>query len=715
MTRWQRRARLMVALFAIVFAVVVFFAFRRRPGTAAPQPAPIDPKAVVESTSGHVVQVKGTRENVAVDFEKQFTYKDGSSRLLNVKVTATDRRDGRVFTLTGKEGQVTDNPSSYSIHGDVRLAAQDGLTASTEHAAYSDSNGILHAPGAARFTKGRIAGTGVGMIYNKNKDTITILDKTVIHVGPDEKGGSGAPGTDVTCETATYARKEKYIRFERGVKIVRGGQTTETDEATAHLSDDEKRIERVELHGSARVVEAAPAAGTLQALSGRDMDLKYRGDQEVLEHALITGGAAIQVAGDPGTEGRRIAASRIDITLAPDGSTPTALVGRDAVELTFPASQGAGARTVRANALNARGEPGRGLTAARFTGNVEFRESVPAAPSTGSGRADERLARSQTLDVALKPGMADIEEAKFSGAVRFEEGALTTRSAAARYLVAAGTVELTGSEPPPGAAVPHVVNEQIAVDATTINLTLAGPKMKAEGTVKSVLQPQKNSQTTRLPSMLKQDQPVNVVGDALDYDGTVSKAIYTGSAQLWQGDTSIRAARIVIDDKAGDLAASGAAGTVTTSVMLEQVNATTKAKERIRSLGTSKEFVYEDASRRATYTGEAHLSGPEGDMTAPRIELFLKPSGDELERAEAYENVTLRETGRRTTGTRMTYFADTEQYKVSGSPVRVVDECGGETVGTTLTFDKTHDTIVLDGKKQFRTESKGVSKCGSAL
>jgi LPS export ABC transporter protein LptC len=707
MTPWQRRARVLVALFAIVFAVVVFFAFRRRPaGTTAPQLAPLDPKAVVESTAGHVVQVKGTRENVAIDFEKQVTYKDGSSRLLNVKVTATDRHNGRVFTLTGKEGQVTDNPSSYSIHGDVRLAAQDGLTASTEHAAYSDSNGILHAPGAARFTKGRINGTGVGMIYNKTKDTITILDKAVIHVGPDEKGGSGAAGADVTCDTATFARKEKYIRFERNVKIVRGGQTTETDEATAHLSDDEKRIERVELHGSARMTESAAAAGALQALSGRDMDLKYRGNDEVLEHALITGGAKIQLAGDPGTEGRRIAASTIDITLAPDGSTPTALVGREAVELTFPAQQDTAARTVRANALNARGEPGRGLTAARFTGNVEYREKAGSA---------DRTAKSNTLDVALKPGMADIEEAKFAGTVRFEEGALATRSAAARYMVAAGTVELTGSEPPPGAAVPHVVNEQIAVDATKIDLTLAGPKMKAEGSVKSVLQPQKSAENTKLPSMLKQDQPVNVVGDALDYDGTISKAIYTGSAQLWQGDTSIRAARIVIDDKSGDLAGSGGAGTVMTSVMLEQMNSTTKAKERIRSLGTSKEFVYEDAIRRATYTGDAHLSGPEGDMTAPRIELFLKPSGDELERAEAYENVTLRESGRRTTGTRMTYFAETEQYKVSGSPVRVVDECGGETVGTTLTFDKTHDTIVLDGKKQFRTESKGASKCGSAL
>ena len=704
MTPWQRRARVLVALFAIVFAVVVFFAFRRRPPvTAAPQLAPLDPKAVVESTAGHVVQVKGTRENVAIDFEKQVTYKDGSSRLVNVKVTATDRHDGHVFTLTGKEGQVTDNPSAYSIHGDVRLAAQDGLTASTEHAAYSDSNGILHAPGAARFAKGRINGAGVGMIYNKNKDTITILDKAVIHVGPDEKGGAGA---DVTCETATFARKEKYIRFERNVKIVRGGQTTEADEATAHLSDDEKRIERVELHGSARIAEVAPAAGALQGLSGHDMDLKYRGSEEVLEHALITGGAAIQVAGDPGTEGKRIAATTIDITLAPDGSTPTALVGREAVELAFPPQQDAAARTVKANALNARGEPGRGLTAARFTGRVEYREK--------SGSID-RTARSNALDVALKPGMADIEEATFNGAVRFEEGALTTRSAAARYVVAAGTVELTGSEPPPGAAVPHVVNEQIAVDATKIDLTLAGPKMKAGGSVKSVLQPQKGSDTTKLPSMLKQDQPVNVVGDALDYDGTISKAIYTGAAQLWQGDTSIRAARIVIDDKSGDLAGSGGAGTVMTSVMLEQANSTTKAKERVRSLGTSKEFVYEDAIRRATYTGDAHLSGPEGDMTAPRIELFLKPSGDELDRAEAYENVTLRESGRKTTGTRMTYFAETEQYKVSGSPVRVVDECGGETVGTTLTFDKTHDTIVLDGKKQFRTESKGASKCGSAL
>ena len=57
-----------------------------------------------------------------------------------------------------------------------------------------------------------------------------------------------------------------------------------------------------------------------------------------------------------------------------------------------------------------------------------------------------------------------------------------------------------------------------------------------------------------MPSMLKQDQPVNVIGDELDYDGSRSKAIYTGSAQLWQGETSIKGASITIDNKTGDLA-----------------------------------------------------------------------------------------------------------------------------------------------------------------
>src|SRR5262249_32639832 len=133
-------------------------------------------------------------------------------------------------------------------------------------------------------------------------------------------------------------------------------------------------------------------------------------------------------------------------------------------------------------------------------------------------------------------------------------------------------------------------------------------------------------------------------------------------------------------------------------------------KERVHSAGNASDFRYEESQRRATYSGDAHLKGPQGDMTAAVIELYLKPSGNEVDRAEAYSDVHLRESGRQTSGTRMTYFADDERYLISGTPVTIVDECGQETSGHTLTFNKATDTITVDGKKQFRTQGKA-GKC----
>src|SRR5262249_56051020 len=98
-------------------------------------------------------------------------------------------------------------------------------------------------------------------------------------------------------------------------------------------------------------------------------------------------------------------------------------------------------------------------------------------------------------------------------------------------------------------------------------------------------------------------------------------------------------------------------------------------KDRKPWVATAKDLKYEDATRRLTYTGNAHMSGPEGDMTASRIELYLKPSGDELDRAEAYENLTLREQNRETKGSKMIYTTDNETYVITGAPVKIVDQC----------------------------------------
>jgi lipopolysaccharide export system protein LptA len=104
---------------------------------------------------------------------------------------------------------------------------------------------------------------------------------------------------------------------------------------------------------------------------------------------------------------------------------------------------------------------------------------------------------------------------------------------------------------------------------------------------------------------------------------------------------------------------------------------------------------------------DAHMSGPEGDMSAAKIDLYLKESGDELERAEAFEKVTLREQSRETKGAKMIYTTANETYVITGAPVTILDQCKRETVGKTLTFNKGTDRIVVDGNAQIRTQTKG--------
>src|SRR5206468_8164717 len=115
--------------------------------------------------------------------------------------------------------------------------------------------------------------------------------------------------------------------------------------------------------------------------------------------------------------------STLDIGLAPDGSTPTALTAREKVELTIPAESGAPARTIQSANLDAKGAEGRGLTSAHFHGAVHFLEE---------GQPVSRAARSETLDVTLKAGMSGFEDARLVRAVRFVQGKLVATSAAAQ-------------------------------------------------------------------------------------------------------------------------------------------------------------------------------------------------------------------------------------------------------------------------------------------
>jgi lipopolysaccharide export system protein LptA len=243
--------------------------------------------------------------------------------------------------------------------------------------------------------------------------------------------------------------------------------------------------------------------------------------------------------------------------------------------------------------------------------------------------------------------------------------------------------------------------------------------MKADTAVRSLLQPQQDTSgkgATHVPSMLKQDKPVNVRANRLEYDGGASVATYSGNARLWQEDTTIQADKIVLDDKTGNLHATTSVRSIMT---LTQQSSDQKAQKPSpasqQTTTVAEELVYEDAKHRATYTTKAHMIGPDGDVTADKIELYLAEQGGELERAEAYGSVISRQETRRAYGNHLTYVSAKDEYTMVGTPVKVYDDTPPNcklTRGATLTFHKANDTITSSGNEVANTKTESIT-CGT--
>jgi LPS export ABC transporter protein LptC len=709
--RWQRKARTGVAIFGIVFAVVVYAAIgERQATTSAAPPSRFDPKAILESIGSKVQQVRLAKQDYIVEADRQLTYEDGSTRLVGVRIRIPDR-DGRTVMIFGREAHTANDQKELQLTGDVKLSSSDGFEVSTDSAAFDQNTGMLMAPGTVSFHKAGLTGSGVGMSYDNNNEILSLSDMADVTMHNAE----GDVTMSFTSGAATLARHD-HLELSEGMEAHRGEQVLEADHGLARLSEDEEVITFIELRGNSRV----SGGGTFDAMSAKDIDLDYSDDGETLERVVLTGAGAIAMAGTEGAAGRQFMGETLDLAFAPDTSL-TKVSGRGNVRVDLPAA-GAAARSVSAQSFDGTGEPGKGLTVARFADRVAYREEA-------QGTNAPRTAASNALVLGLA-GDA-IASAQFTGAVKFEErGGLTASAATARYDPARGTLQLAGADAGGG---PRVANSDITIDATAIDVTLEGGVMTAKGSVKTTLQPSRRAGGSdpprtdgRLPGLLKEGQGANVNAEALAYQGSGGKAIYTGSAALWQGETAIRGDVITIDQEKGDLIARGAARS---TLMLD-----TGA-----SVGTAGEIHYDEAKRLISYVGaappapvepaagvaaapvvaapavaaQAHLIGAQGDLRADRIDVALGRENGTADRLEAYTKVTVKVDTRVATGDRLTYFSEDGRYLLSGAPnvgVSVVEGCR-ETTGKTLTFFKSTDRIIVDGNEELRTQTKRGGPC----
>ena len=708
--RWQKIARLVIAAFVIVFAAVVFVAVRRpapRPEAAGTTRTDKDSVAEVRGTGEYVRHAAG-KVSFKVLFESQLMYPDGRNVLKNATITLPDR-NGRTITVTGGEAElVAPNEgqtelSTARLSKNVTLKASDGLEVRSADATYDDKTGVVTVPGQVEFTRGRMTGSGVGATYDRTRDVLWLLERAKIVVTPAENG-SGT--VEATAGAAGLARAEHYVRLDRDAHVVGDGRTLDAQAITFQLTSDDRLIQSVTLRGDSRIAGAPGAAGA-EGMSARDIDLTYGPDGRSLQEARLMENAVVQLAGSAATGARRIAARSIDMMFGPDGSTVTGLSANENVQVDLPAADDTPARRINSATLSAGGASG--LQTATFGGGVVYHETRPAGRGAPAG---DRTGRSQRLVVETQPGLGAIQQADFRGNVQIVDGVTTAEGQRAIYKIAQDSLDLAPSgEPGPP---PSVNDGRVVVNARTISFTVSTRKLRADTDVRSSFQPAKRGEKAvpnasgrggastdgaKLPSMLKQDEPVNVASDRLEYDGAAGTAIYTGAAKLFQDQTSILGDRIVLDDRTANLTAHGHVRTV---MFLEETDSKTKSKKLVETIGTGDTLVYEDAKRLATYktgpTAKAHIQGTQGDVAADTIRLFMKEGANELERAEADGAVVVKEGPRTATGQHLTYTPANETYVMKGSPVEIEEKTPADckiTVGTEVTFRRTNVDMTI--------------------
>ena len=709
--RWQKLAQLAIAAAVLVFIAVLVVSLRRnKPAEQPPGTEPIPAKDVQISNpkGGSQFYYSDGKKTIEVKFGAHVGLADGR-QMLSKGVTILTNRNGKNVTITATDAEIKQKGNEIDnaiLKGDVRLQGEGGIDVRSQEATYSESDGIVRMPGAVTFAKGRLRGNGVGATYDMNREVMWLLDKATFNVAADTDGTGAMAGN---AASIGLARLEHYVRLTKDAHINGDGRDMRADEITVMLTENDERVRTLQLRGNSRMTGGASGP---ESMTARDIDITYGNDGRSLQNANLIENAVLQLAPSAGgVPGKRIAGRTITIAMAPDGKTVTNLESNENVQVDLPAENDAPSKRIRSVALVATGAPETGLRNATFTGKVTYEEARGARRNLP---AIDRRASANSLQIETKPGLGAIEKADFRGDVRITDAPdIVARAQRGIYYVERDRIELMPSDGDPGPSA-NILDGRVDVQARTIEFTISTRDMTADTKVRSrvTAKPSGRGQASKVPSVLKPNDPVNVTANRLQYQGAASRAVYTGNAILWQdGDkdgATIKGDSITLDDKTGNLEVTGNA---ITDFMLEETDKKTGEKKRTPTTGKAKTFVFDDKRRLGTYTENAKLDGPQGSLTAHKIEIFLQPNANEVDRLEAYakgDDVAIREGKRRTYGAHLTYTAADEKYLMIGTPVEVIEEADkGKcrwTKANNVEFLKGQETGVMSGNNRAPVE-----------
>ena len=779
--RWSATLALLLAL-ATVAVYVQHKLVARMQKRGAPPAAPLN----VERQSNGLTfsKVDGERKIFTVEASKSTEFRNQEASLLEeVKITIFGQQGDRHDVIRTHSCQYAKRNGAINCSGTVQIDLQTAAEAElakkrgakettsrvghveTRNVTFDQASGTAHTGERVTFKFPEGSGEAMGVEYNSQLGTMKLLrDVKMTLVQSGGSAGTAGQEVHVTGASLDFDRDTRLLHLEGPAHAQTQTAQLDAGEMTLNLDEDfraRKLLATAGGHGNRPHAVSSAASGPMD-LTANVLTAWF--DQDGGLKRLDAAGK-VEGSRKSGAEDEEFTAANSSVELWPEISQPKLINMNGGVILKTNAKTGQiriletdkarmeftegsddkpsqpkkaetlAPGTIQWTDAQAAGQVADGvdtgkdkatrtkLSADKFVldftggkatqlaanGNVQAQRDIPGAPSQIT------TAKRGVTHLLANGGWSQIE---LNENVKFKEG---ERSGHADHAVAVSASQITTLS---GQAM--VRDASTETRAANIIFMQASGDIRAEGGVRSRTFAARGagSQVSGTPPQFS-NGPANITAEKMQANAKSGRALYSGHARLWQGDSVLEADSIELLQKSRQLNATGKVRSVFPQAAGHDTigaSATNKSSKKASLWHIASDtFAYMDLENRAHLEGNVVVQSDVQRMRSDLLDLYFTRANaagsaekssngatgaQQISRAVGTGRVVVDEQTRKATAERAEYTAADGKFVMSGGNPTLFDGTQGTTTGRQLTFFLADDTIIVDSEKGSRTLTK---------
>jgi len=731
-----------LALFLLVaagiFVGVSYYKMRNNERWRLRSENPALSKEIIAVTEGYERKITNKdRLSLWLRAARDVTYADGHHELEQIDAQVFPANSEKPDHIRADRSMYDEKTGRLQFMGNVQIETHDALKVKTDSLQFNQDTKIAETQAAVTFERENVSGSSTGALVDNEKKRLELRSAVAVTVQPevlkDPKQANAKPATGtrskpviIHSSQAVFEQSTLKLVFSGGVTAEQEQDIMSGDTLTANLNA-QKKLQKLEVRGNSYLRSMQP--GHAAEAHAIDMDFYLDGDQrlqraygsrDVRAQTLnadsdvqLTGANTIdinfQAQGDQSvlkemrTEGRSIATMSAPKSRAADPRAANKRLTADAIKMTWRSngkdlekSEAVGNGELYVEPLQKTAKNDRKtLTAPRF--DCDFFDSGNIARScTATGGAktvlepfqptDKRGTRTMTAQKMVAVFVRetqDVEKVEATGDAKFNELDRNGTANSIAYTAADETVRLRGGDP-------TVWDSRARTKAVEIDSNNTTHISNCRGRVQTTYYSQE--QTNGAAPFRKVKSPVYLSGDRAEIDHDSGRAVYSGSARMWQDDNYVRGDTITLYREEKRMEARGSVQ----SVLYQAKQKTGNSTEVVPAFATAEFMRYSDPDRVLHYETNVDIKQGTDRLTSGIADVYLQKEANEVERTISQQNVVIVQPGRRGIGDWCQYTTADEVAVLKGNPAHVEDAEQGTTDGNRLTMYRRENRVVVD-------------------